>query len=65
MWSVMDAVDPQAVVQGQAGSTGGKKSQLQAFAGRLRWAGLAHQTVRSQLLHQNVTALLLQLKVAG
>lgn len=64
MWGVMDAVDPEAVVQGEAGGSGGEQSQLQAFAGGLWRAGLAHQAVRSQLLHENVTTLLLQLQVA-
>lgn len=64
MWGVMDAVDTKAVVQGEAGRTGGEQRQLQAFAGRLRRAGLAHQAVRSQLLHENVATLLLQLQVA-
>lgn len=64
MRRVVDAVDAEAVVEGQAGHAWGEQRQLQAFAGRLRGAGLAHQTVRSQLLHQNMTALLLQLQVA-
>lgn len=64
MWGVMDAVDAEAVVQGEAGCTGGKQRQLQAFAGRLWRARLAHQAVRSQLLHENMTTLLLQLQVA-
>lgn len=64
MWGVMDAVDTEAVVQGEAGRSGGKQSQLQAFAGRLWRAGLAHQAVCSQLLHENMTTLLLQLQVA-
>lgn len=64
MWGVVDAVDAKAVVQGEAGRAGGKQRQLQALAGRLRRAGLAHQAVRSQLLHENVATLLLQLQVA-
>lgn len=64
MWGVMDTVDPEAIVQGEAGSAGGKQGQQQAFAGRLWGAGLAHQAVRSQLFHENVTTLLLQLQVA-
>lgn len=64
MWGVVDAVDAKAVVQGEAGRAGGEQRQLQAFAGRLRRAGLAHQAVRSQLLHENVATLLLQLQVA-
>lgn len=61
---VVDAVDTKAVVQGEAGRAGGEQRQLQAFAGGLRRAGLAHQAVRSQLLHEHVAALLLQLQVA-
>lgn len=64
MWGVVDAVDAKAVVQGEAGRAGGEQRQLQAFAGRLRRAGLAHQAVRSQLLHESVATLLLQLQVA-
>lgn len=60
----MDAVDPEAVVQGEAGRPGGEQRQLQALAGRLWGAGLAHQAVRPQLLHEDVAALLLQLQVA-
>lgn len=65
MWSVMDAVDTEAVVQGQAGGSWSEQRQLHAFAGGLWRAGLAHQAVRSQLLHDNVTTLLFQLQVAG
>lgn len=61
---VVDAVDAQAVVEGQAWRARGEQRQLQAFARRLRGAGLAHEAVCSQLLHENVTALLLQLQVA-
>lgn len=64
MWGVMDAVDAEAVVEGQAWRTRGEQRQLQAFTGRLRRAGLAHQAVRPQLLHENMTALFLQLQVA-
>lgn len=64
MWSVMNAVDSEAVVQGEARGSGGEQGELQPFAGRLRRAGLSHQTVRSQLLHEDVTTLLLQLQVA-
>lgn len=64
MRRVVDAVDAEAVVEGQAGRAWGEQRQLQAFAGRLWGAGLAHQAVRSQLLHQNMTTLLLQLQVA-
>lgn len=65
MRGVMDAIDSEAVVQGEAGGSGGEQRQLQAFAGGLWRAGLAHQAVSSQLLHENMTALLLQLQVAG
>lgn len=64
MWGVVDAVDAEAVVERQAWCTWGEQRQLQAFAGRLRRAGLAHQAVGSQLLHENMAALLLQLQVA-
>lgn len=64
MWGVMDAVDSEAVVQGEAGCTRGEQRQLQPFAGRLWRAGLAHQAVCSQLLHENMTTFLLQLQVA-
>lgn len=64
MWGVMDAVDTEAVIQGEAGRTGGKQCQLQPFAGRLWRAGLANQAVCSQLLHENMTTLLFQLQVA-
>lgn len=64
VWGVVDAVDTEAVIQGEAGRTGGKQCQLQPFAGRLWRAGLANQAVCSQLLHENMTTLLFQLKVA-
>lgn len=64
MRGVVDAVDAEAVVEGQARCTWGEERQLQAFARRLRRAGLAHQAVCSQLLHENMTALFLQLQVA-
>lgn len=64
MRGVVDAVDAEAVVEGQARRSRGEQRQLQAFAGGLGRAGLAHQPVRSQLLHENVTALFLQLQVA-
>lgn len=64
MWGVVEAVDAEAVVEGQAWCTWGEQRQLQAFTGGLRRAGLAHQAVRSQLLHQNMAALFLQLQVA-
>lgn len=64
MWGVVDAVDTEAVVQGEAGCTGGEQRQLQPFAGGMWRAGLAHQAVSSQLLHENMTAFLLQLQVA-
>lgn len=64
MWGVVDAVDAEAVVEGQAWCTWGEQRQLQAFTRRLRRAGLAHQAVCSQLLHENMTALFLQLQVA-
>lgn len=63
MWGVVDAVDAEAVVEGQAWRAWGKQRQLQAFTGRLWGAGLAHQAVCSQLLHENMTALFLQLQV--
>lgn len=65
MGGVMDAVDAEAVVEGEAGGPGGKQGQLQALAGGLRRARLAHQAVRSQLLHENMATLLLELQVAG
>lgn len=64
MWGVVDAVDAEAVVEGQAWCTWGEQRQLQAFTRRLWRAGLAHQVVCSQLLHENMTALFLQLQVA-
>jgi len=63
MWGVMDTVDAEAVVQGEARCSGGKQSQLQAFAGRLWRAGLAHEAVCSQLLHEDMTTFLFQLQV--
>lgn len=60
----MDAVDAEAVVEGQARRSRGEQRQLQPFTPRLRGTGLAHQAVCSQLLHENMTALLLQLQVA-
>ena len=62
---VVDAVDPQRVVQGEAGGAGAEQGQLQPLAGGLGRAGLANQAVGSQLLHEHVAALLLQLQVAG
>lgn len=56
MWGVMDTVDAEAEVQGEAGSSGGKQSQLQALACGLWRAGLAHKAVRSQLLQKDVAA---------
>lgn len=64
MWGVVDAVDAEAVVQGQTWRARGEQRQLQAFTRRLWGAGLAHQAVCSQLLHENMTALFLQLQVA-
>lgn len=64
VWRVVDAVDTQAVVQGEAWCAGSEQSQLQAFAGRPWRAGLTHQAVRSQLLHEDMAAFLLQLQVA-
>lgn len=60
----MDAIDAEAVVQREAGSSGGEQSQLQALAGRPRRAGLSNQAVCSQLLHKDMAAFLLQLQVA-
>lgn len=42
MWGVVDAVDAEAVVQGQTRRARGEQRQLQAFACRLWGAGLAH-----------------------
>lgn len=63
MWGVVDAVDAEAVVEGQAWRAWGKQRQLQAFTRWLGGAGLAHQAVCSQLLHENMAALFLQLQV--
>lgn len=60
----MDTVDTQTVVQGEARRSGGEQCQLQALAGGPRRAGLAHEAVRAQLLHEDMAALLLQLQVA-
>lgn len=56
MWGVMDTVDAEAEVQGEAGCSGGEQSQLQALAGGLRRAGLAHKAVRPQLLQEDMAA---------
>lgn len=42
MWGVVDAVDAEAVVEGQTWRAGGEQRQLQAFTRRLWGAGLAH-----------------------
>lgn len=47
MWGVMDTVDPETVVQGEAWCAGGEERQLQALTGRLWRARLAHKAVCS------------------
>lgn len=42
MWGVVDAVDAEAVVEGQTWRPRGEQRQLQAFTRRLWGAGLAH-----------------------
>lgn len=42
MWGVVDAVDAEAVVEGQTWRARGEQRQLQAFTRRLWGAGLAH-----------------------
>lgn len=64
MWRVMDAVNAEAVVQGQAGRSGGEQSQLQTLTCGMWRARLANQSICPQLLHENMTTLLLELQIA-